>query len=355
MRDVLDMQPQGTQGTETAQSTQAMDAPLTCRTPRNECAKPKGHVFGWLCPLLFYVATWGSTTLIGAGYSNGGFWSGLWFSVPLMVILTCHEMGHYLQTRRYGVRSSWPFFIPIPFPPFGTLGAIISMDCSIPSTRVLFDIGITGPLAGLVPTLVFLVLGMSLSFVGEVQLGENSLVFGEPLIFRWVASLFFDLGKPGTDIVLHPIGMAAWTGLFLTSLNLFPLGQLDGGHVLYALLKRRAIWIARLLMVGIGLYICMGHWQWIVMFILVAWLGIGHPPTRKDYVPLGTLRTVLGWLALLFVIIGFTPNPVSIPDPPVRKPLYAQTMEQVPTVVAAESVNCDQCPNLAQERVPWLR
>lgn len=279
-------------------------------------------------PLLLYAVTWVSTTWVGSFYSGGGFLSGFWFSVPLMIILTCHEMGHFLQAQRYHVDASWPWFIPVPFPPFGTFGALIRMDGRIPNIRALFDIGISGPLAGLVPTLLFMMIGLPLSELTEVNPSDSTLLFGEPLLFRWAASLFFDRSVPGTDIVLHPIAMAAWTGLFITSLNLFPLGQLDGGHVFYSLLKSRTKRFARLLFYGIAAAIVItGSWQWSLMFAILVFIGIGHPPTANDAMKLGRFRTWLGWLTLAFLLIGFTPNPISEPDLPKNenldlKPLY---------------------------------
>jgi Zn-dependent protease len=285
-------------------------------------------------PVLMYCLTWISTTWVGSFYTAGSFLSGFWFSAPLMTILTCHEMGHFLQARRYGVPSSLPWFVPIPFPPFGTLGALICLDHRIPDIRALFDIGITGPLAGLVPTLLFMVIGIACSSVGEIPPTDEMLVFGEPPLFRWTSFLFFDRSNPATDLILHPIGMAAWTGLFITSLNLFPLGQLDGGHVFYALLKKRARPVARILFGVIAAAIVLtGSWQWLLMFFLVYLIGIEHPPTADDTMPLGTGRTILGWLTLAFLLIGFTPNPISeteVPKPDL-KPLYSLvTNESLP-------------------------
>lgn len=284
----------------------------------------------WERPLLFYLLTWLSTTWVGSFYSAGPFWSGLWFSVPLMVILTCHEMGHFIQARRYKVHSTWPYFIPVPFPPFGTFGAVIQMDSRIPNIRALFDIGISGPLAGLIPTLIFLVIGIPLSSVGPVTPTPDTLVFGEPLLFQWVANLFFDRSNPGTDLILHPIAMAAWTGLFITSLNLIPLGQLDGGHVFYALLKRRAGTASTSLFYGIIVFIVLtGRWEWVLMVLILSFIGIRHPPTANDFIPLGKIRTFLGWLTLAFIMIGFTPNPISQPEIPKvkRKPVYSYRTE----------------------------
>ena len=293
---------------------------------RYTAPQPRTPIF-WKRPLLLYVLTWLSTTYVGSFYGGAGFWSGLWFSVPLMTILTCHELGHYFQTRRYRVYSSLPFFLPVPFPPFGTFGAVIRMDARIPNPKALFDIGISGPLAGLAPTLLFLLIGIALSSVEPVTYTEGSLCFGEPILFRAVSALFFDRSIPGTDLVLHPIAMAAWTGLFITSLNLFPLGQLDGGHVFYALLKHRAAIVARVLFFGIvAIVILTRRGEWTLMLLLIAIFGVSHPPTADDSVGIGRFRTLLGWLTLAFVLIGFTPNPIIQPE-----------VEQPPPVYAAES------------------
>ena len=274
---------------------------------------PPQPVLNWKKPLLFYILTWISTTLIGALlYGGGGLLSGFWFSVPLMTILTCHELGHYVQTRRYNVPATLPFFIPLPLPPFGTMGAIIKMDSRIPNLRALFDIGISGPLAGLVPTLIFLLIGISLSSVQPMpESHANGIIFGEPLLFRWVSRLFFDLSDPNTCLIAHPIAMAAWTGLFITCLNLFPLGQLDGGHVFYSLLTRKAAPISYALFLLLALVIILTkQWNWSLMMILVLVFGVDHPPTCDDTVSLGTFRKVLGTLTLAFLLIGFTPTPI---------------------------------------------
>ncbi len=286
--------------------------------------------YPWLKPLLLFFLTLLSTTWIGGMYSQGGFFSGLWFSIPLMVILTCHEMGHYLQSRRYGVSSTLPYFIPIPLPPFGTLGAFIRMDSRVPHRRALFDIGISGPLAGLVPTIIFMVVGLSLSTVHPIQEiippGEDGLQFNEPLIFRFVASFFCDRSVPDTDLLFHPIAMAAWVGLFLTSLNLMPVGQLDGGHVFYALLGSRAKTGSKIIFFSlVAAVVIFQLWQWSLMLILLFWMGTAHPPTARDSIPLDRKRKVLGWLTLAFLLIGFTPNPIQEihREAPKRKVIYA--------------------------------
>lgn len=288
---------------------------------------PKRPPLRWGTPLLFYFLTWLSTTSVGQMYSDGGFFNGLWFSIPLMTILTCHELGHYVQTRRYGVYSTLPFFIPVPIPPFGTFGAVIRMDARIPSPKALFDIGISGPLAGLLPTLIFMVIGIALSSVETVSPAGGGLAFGEPLLFRWVSMLFFDRSAPGTDLMLHPIAMAAWTGLFITSLNLLPISQLDGGHVFYALLRRRAPRATLALFFGlVAATVLFEQWQWILMLLIVSLIGVVHPPTADDSKPLDRFRMILGILTLAFVFIGFTPNPIQDVPPaePQYPPMYAK-------------------------------
>ncbi len=276
-------------------------------------------------PLLLFVATWLSTLAAGGlshavqvGLESGlaaglaaGLLEGAKFAVPLMTILMCHEMGHFLQARRYGVYASFPFFIPMPLSPLGTLGAVIAMEPRIGDRRALFDIGITGPLAGLVPTLVFCVVGLHWS---EYKVPpEGSLIFGDPLLFQWLTESVLGPRPPGHEVLVHPMAFAAWAGLLVTSLNLIPIGQLDGGHILYALLGRKAhpvaigLLLAAVLMVALNFAV---YGPWLLVVVLLIALGPRHPPTRNDHARLGWVRVVLGWLTLAFIIIGFTPQPI---------------------------------------------
>lgn len=276
-----------------------------------------GHSSGtlWRTAALFFLLTFASTTYVGQIYSRGSILGGLMFSVPLMTILLCHELGHYLQTRRYGVFSTPPYFIPLPVPPFGTFGAVIQMDVRIPNRRCLFDIGISGPLAGLIVIFPFLVVGLCLSRCVCVEDAPREVFqFGEPLVLRWLSSLILDRPAGGGVLILHPIATAAWTGLFITTLNLFPLSQLDGGHVFYALIGRAARrWMFLIYAAIVVVVIVFEQWQWIVMLLLLCWIGIAHPPTSDDSCRLGWIRMVLGWLVLAFILIGFTPSPISEP------------------------------------------
>ncbi|MBR5244212.1 MAG: site-2 protease family protein [Thermoguttaceae bacterium] len=291
-----------TKTTENAGTTNANEARSTQTAAR------------WRKPLVLYAATWATTTFVGFVFYGGGSWpSALLFSVPLMIILTAHEWGHYWQTRRYNIPASPPFFIPFPLPPFGTLGALIRMSGRVPNAKALFDVGVSGPLAGLAATLVFLAVGLANSTMVDAQPAGEALVFGEPLLFRWASLLFFDRSDPSQVLTMHPTAAAAWVGLFLTTLNLFPMGQLDGGHVLYALLRRRAVYFSTSLFIAAaGAVFLFERWNWLAALFLIALFGLEHPPTVDDSTRLGPLRTAIGWGTLALVAIGFTPTPVDV-------------------------------------------
>ena len=193
-------------------------------------------------PLVLFIATCLSTLLAGTLWSGKSellpaIIDGFWYAVPLMIILVCHEMGHFIQAHRYGVYASWPYFLPLPISPLGTLGAVIVMEPRMGHRKALFDIGITGPLAGLVPTLIFLIIGLYHSEYANPSKGGMS--FGEPLLFQFLADRILHV-PAGKELLREPMAFAGWVGLLVTSLNLMPIGQLDGGHVLYALLRRKA-------------------------------------------------------------------------------------------------------------------
>ncbi|MBN2580490.1 MAG: site-2 protease family protein [Pirellulales bacterium] len=251
---------------------------------------------------------------------------GLQYSACIMTILFCHEMGHFLQSLRYKIRASLPYFIPLPLPPFGTMGAVIVMKSRLGSRRSLFDVGITGPLAGLVPTLICCIVGI---YWSEVKPEPRHLVpgtvFNDPLIFQWLCTLLGRHVPEGYELMAHPVAFAGWVGLFITSLNLIPIGQLDGGHVLYALLRRKSYLVVRLLLMIVFLFMIFNfshYWQWLFLLSLLMLLGIFHPPTANDHEDLGWFRTALGILILLFIPLGFTPQPFKIQDE-VSKPATA--------------------------------
>jgi len=262
----------------------------------------------WL-PIGLFFATCLTTSLVGCW--EWGFVGGIKYSAALMTILICHEAGHFLQARRHGVHASFPFFIPLPAPPLGTFGAVIGMEAHRGDRKALFDIGISGPLAGLVPTLIFCVIGLSLSEAITTRLPPDHMDFGAPILFNTLSDWLVEPVANQQRVDWHPMAFAGWVGLLITALNLIPIGQLDGGHVLYALLRRKAHAVATLLLLGalVAVTICnMSHWLLMVFLLIV--MGPNHPPTADDNVPLGLGRTILGWLTLAFVIIGFTPVPI---------------------------------------------
>lgn len=271
----------------------------------------------WRLPLLLFIATCLSTLFAGVSEEAlavnwfAAIFSGLRYAVPVMTILLCHEMGHFIQAHRYGVYASFPYFIPMPFSPLGTLGAVIAMEPRVGHRRALFDIGITGPLAGLVPTMMFLVVGLQHSHITVPVRG--SLLFGDPLLFQFLARWILGPIPKGCEVATDPMAFAGWVGLLVTSLNLIPIGQLDGGHILYALLRRKAHKVASLLLFS-ALFIVIWNWNtlgsWALMLVLLMILGPIHPPTADDDEPLGVGRYILGWLTLAFIVVGFTPTPL---------------------------------------------
>jgi len=236
--------------------------------------------------------------------------------VGLLSILLAHEMGHYLMCRLYRVDATLPYFIPFPFFPFtlvGTLGAFIRMRGPIPHRRALFDIGIAGPLAGFALCLPVLVLGVFearvMANVPEVA-GTFSLTLGEPLLFHWAAVWLRGLRDDQT-LSIGSLGMAAWFGLLVTALNMMPIGQLDGGHVVYSLLRQRAHVVSR-----IASWVCVALVyfgpSWILWAILVRVLGRRHPATWDDAAPLGRARVAVGILGFVVFAVCFTPTPIVV-------------------------------------------
>jgi membrane-associated protease RseP (regulator of RpoE activity) len=291
--------------------------------------QPKFQDRVWLHVLLL-VLTIASTTLAGVGhylgfradflparapaFSPALFAKGLWYSVTILAILGCHELGHYFACRYYDVDASLPFFLPVPTPLTGTLGAFIRIREPIRTKRVLFDIGIAGPIAGFAVAVPALIIGVAMSHVARVPAGFGGFELGEPLLFKLVSRLFWGNVPDGYSINLHPIGFAAWFGLLATALNLFPVGQLDGGHISYAVLGRRSTYVT-LAMVCCAIALTFVSSSWVVWTILMigmlAVFGPKHPPTVDEDVPLDRTRTILAVFALVMFALCFTPAPIS--------------------------------------------
>jgi len=255
----------------------------------------------------------------GAGatalFSDPMFWvGGLWYSLTILAILGCHEMGHYVACLRYGVEVTRPYFLPAPLPLTGTLGAFIRIRSRIPNKIALFDIGIAGPLAGFVVAVPALFIGLWLSRVDQLPADSSNLMeLGEPLLFRFAAWLVWGEVADGYTINMHPMAFAAWFGLLATALNLFPIAQLDGGHIAYAVFGRRSTAIT-IVMVGvaIGLTFVSSSWiAWTVLLVLmIVMMGPRHPPTLDEDEPLDRGRLILAAVALVILIVCFTPAPI---------------------------------------------
>jgi len=262
---------------------------------------------------------------------------GLQYSLPLMTILFCHEMGHYLQSLKNGVPASLPYFIPMPLPPMGTMGAVIFQGRGVATRRQMFDIAVWGPLAGLMVTIPVLWYGLSHSGYQPRQ-GVSSLEFGEPLLLQWMIAAIHGPAPEGQVFALNGIGFAGWVGVLITAMNLLPVGQLDGGHILYTLIGRRAHVVAYLV-IGAGL-LAMAIRQdftFVLLLILLMLTGPKHPPTANDDEPLGLPRHILGWLTLSFLIIGFTPSPISSPSDQQAPPV--EQAEPVQPLLAARKIS----------------
>jgi membrane-associated protease RseP (regulator of RpoE activity) len=260
-----------------------------------------------------------------------------------MTILTAHELGHYLTCRRYGLAATLPFFIPAPNLPyfvptpnlayfvrspslFGTFGAFIKIK-PINWKRQLFDVGAAGPIAGFILSVPALAIGLSFSKIVPGGLSKGTLTLGEPLLLKIGSALILGPLPDGSDIFLHPAAFAGWVGLLVTSLNLLPIGQLDGGHVAYALLGKKrklASSIALAALVVLGLFFFSGWLIWGIIglaFALVVRLKrpvglyrlairLVHPPIQDETAPLGRGRAILGLILILIFILSFIPDPV---------------------------------------------
>ncbi len=241
----------------------------------------------------------------------GEFLVGYKFAVPLMLILGIHELGHYYYARKHGVHSTLPYFIPFPLNMVGTLGAFIKIKSPIPSRKALLDIGIAGPIAGILVAIPVTIIGLIHSIpIPESQISQigSPIMFGEPLLFNFLRMLIYG---QNTSVIMSPTAFAGWVGFFVTSLNLLPVGQLDGGHILYAVLKdkhRQISILVVLLLIALGLL-----WEgWLIWALLLMIIGISHPPLLNEVSTLDTKRKWLALLALVMLILTFMPRPIIV-------------------------------------------
>jgi membrane-associated protease RseP (regulator of RpoE activity) len=265
--------------------------------------------------LILFIVTVFTTLYAGSLYEDGDLLSGVPFAFTLLAILGTHEFGHYFMARRHGAAVTLPYFIPFPALPgmlsLGTMGAVIQLRSPIRDRKQLFDIGVAGPLAGLAVAIPLLIYGLSQSPVRFQPTGEIYMQEGNSLLYLVLKYLVHGKVLPGNgqDVFINSMTYAAWIGLFVTCLNLLPMGQLDGGHVAYALFGRRAWWLAR---VAVGVLVILGvlGWQgWFLWVFLPLLFGLRHPPPLNDHTPLDARRKALGVGMILIFILVFTPVP----------------------------------------------
>lgn len=281
--------------------------------------------FPWLNILLFVITLF--TVLQTGGWA---------FALCLMGILLAHEMGHYIAARKYGASVSLPYFIPFPGGLLGTMGAVIIHKAQMRNKRELLDVAVSGPLAGLAVAIPVVVIGLHLSEVSPVPvsgfllegnsimyLAAKYLVFGEllpkpidygqvPAVIHWV--VFFFTGNPypggGTDVFVHPVAMAGWAGMLITGLNLIPAGQLDGGHILYALFGKSAKKVGPLVVVLLavaGYFVWSGWWIWAGLLYV---FGQNHPEVLDEITELDDYRRSLAFVGLILFFLLIAPVPI---------------------------------------------
>jgi Zn-dependent protease len=319
----------------TGSTTPAPSAPAPRRPPPRDWSelpelqesylrsRPRRRLF---LPTVLFIATCLSTFWVGAANwrpqvietsaqawtTIAGHWqNGLTYMGAVLAILLTHEMGHFLQTVRYGIPASYPLCIPVPFSLIGTMGAVISMDGMRANRKQIFDIGIAGPLAGLIvaaPILYIGVLNLDLS----VPAAPNDIQLYNPVIVRWMIEWMHPQWVENASWVsvsqLNPFFMAGWVGMLITGLNMLPVSQLDGGHTIYALFGRDAYKIARAFIIVAIVYVILNLDEaaiWTPMLILVILLGIHHPPTADDSVELDDWRWVLGVMSMAIPVLCF--------------------------------------------------
>ena len=301
------------------------------RKEKNEYAvyvvrKPGVKYRGAWVNLLLLIATVFTTVIAGVSicvpYFGGkilsirtAFYSFMFFSLPLIIILGVHEMGHYFAAKKHNVKVSLPYFVPLP-PPFilGTMGAFISLREPIPNKKVLFDVGAAGPICGFLVAVPVTIIGLVLTSARAVSASSASqtgemILLGSPLVYTGLAVLV-DLFVPFKEnILIHPTAFAGWVGLFVTSMNLLPAGQLDGGHVFRALFGEKSRYVSY---TAVAFMLVLGvlYSGWFVFAFIILLLGVRHPPALNEVTELDMKRKLLGVLTILLLIACFVPVPM---------------------------------------------
>lgn len=249
--------------------------------------------------VILFLLTIASTCLVG----------GPLYSLSIMSILLAHEMGHYLMSRKYGIPATLPYFLPFPFSPFGTFGAIIKIKGVFINKKVLFDIGVAGPLSGFIVSMPFIFLGIKLSTIQSITRNTSYLQLGDPLIFKILQQLLIGEMPKGSDLVLHPFGYAGWVGLFITALNLLPVGQLDGGHIVYAVFGEKSKWVFGAVIIALGAFSIFYNPGWLTLVIILLIFGMRHPEPLDSYTELDNKRKIIAFIVLIIFLLSFTPTP----------------------------------------------
>ncbi len=284
--------------------------------------KGRSVIFNVILLALTLVTTTIAGTLWWAGYMgqtpifsfyniSNGF---LFFALPLLTILGVHEMGHYLTAKKHNINASLPFFIPFLYP-LGTMGAFINMREPIPNRKALMEVGVAGPICGFIVAIPVAVIGLYLTARTGVPLPRNigdagGMALNLPLLYYFLLYLF----PVSPEVSLHPTAFAGWVGLFVTALNLLPMGQLDGGHVARAFLGKKSHY-ASYAVAAIMAFLSVFYMGWIIIVFLVIILGLRHPPPLNDITPLGKKQIALGLAAVVIGVVSFTPIPVTVIEP----------------------------------------
>lgn len=240
----------------------------------------------------------------------GELWRGLPYAISILLILGAHELGHYFMSRYHGVSASLPYFLPSPLGLFGTFGAAIRLREPMKNRKILLDIGVAGPLAGMFFAVPILMIGLATS---DVRIISGGLVEGNSIFYALAKIITFGRALPsgGEDVFVNQLAWAGWTGLFVTGLNLIPLGQLDGGHVMYSLVGKRAKSLYLPVIITLGAVVFLTNTAFIVILLLLIFMGRMHAVPLDDITPLDPRRRQIAWFALAIFVLTFVPIPIS--------------------------------------------
>ena len=277
----------------------------------------------WHINLALFVATVLSTLLVGAGYNAETthealqIWRGWPFSLSIMVILGAHELGHYFAALYHGVPVTLPYFIPLPLiSPIGTMGAFIRLKGPVKNRRALLDVGVAGPIAGLIFAVPILWYGLATSDIGPLPTSGEYMLEGNSLLYAAMKTAVFGRFLPdanGIDVQLNDVAWAGWVGLLVTGLNLIPLGQLDGGHAAYVLFGKRAKQFFMPVIVGLlGLSLLTGTTTWLIWIVMLYFLGRTHAEPLDDVTELDPRRRWIAIFILVLFVLVFVPNPLQL-------------------------------------------